>query len=269
MAILPLRDDIDLKVINFQYVTVGIIITCVAVFLWQLSLGPEQEKAIYQFGTIPAVLFGTVKMPSELAIIPSFLTLFTSVFFHGGWMHLIFNMLFLWVFGDNVEDSMGHLKYLLFFLVCGALAALTHAILESGSTTPLIGASGAISGVLGAYLVLHPKARLLVLFMNIIPLRLPAAVVLIGWIGLQFWSLSSGDKSNTAWWAHIGGFALGMILIVFFRRKSVPLFDGIGRYKPADLSFVESAELKHQKSIFPNTVRIDPKSYKPDDTRNS
>ena len=252
MALLPLKDDNTIVNINFQYVTVSLIAACVAVYLWQLSLGPEQSRYILGLGTIPAVLFGTRDLSPDLILIPESLTMFTSLFMHGGWMHLIFNMLFLWVFGDNVEDAMGHIRYIFFYLVCGALATLSHAVMEAGSTSPLIGASGAISGVLGAYLVLHPKARVLVLFMNIIPLRLPAIFVLGGWIGLQFISLNSDD--GTAWWAHIGGFLAGMVLVVPFRQKTVPLFDGAGRFGPDNLNVIDLAERQHARSIFPNTV---------------
>lgn len=226
MAILPLRDDIDLKVINFQYVTVGIIITCVAVFLWQLSLGPEQEKAIYQFGTIPAVLFGTVKMPSELAIIPSFLTLFTSVFFHGGWMHLIFNMLFLWVFGDNIEDALGHVRFIAFFLLCGVAGGLFHSIIGPQSLTPTIGASGAIAGVLGGYLVLYPHARLLVLAFGFIPLRLPAVLVIGAFFAQDLlWGITgTAAIQGVAVWAHIGGFIAGAGLVIILKRSHIPLW---------------------------------------------
>jgi membrane associated rhomboid family serine protease len=125
------------------------------------------------------------------------------------------------VFGDNIEDSMGHLRFISFYLICGILATLTHSMIESNSSSPLIGASGAISGVLGAYIVIHPKARILVLFMNIIPLRLPAIIVLGSWIGIQFVSLGNG--TNTAWWAHIGGFAAGMALIIPFRKNQIVL----------------------------------------------
>ena len=266
MAILPLKDDNVLKRISFQYVTVGLIVACAGVFLWQLSLGENQGRAALQFGAIPSVLFGARNLAPDLCVIPSYLTLFTSVFLHGGWMHLLFNMLFLWVFGDNVEDSMGHVRYLVFFLITGAIAAFAHAALEHGSSAPLIGASGAISAILGAYLVLHPKARLLVLFMNIIPLRLPAFVVLLGWIGMQFFSLTTGGASNTAWWAHIGGFAAGMILVVVFKRKGVPLFDGMGWFKPAGPRLVEMAdadERRHAKSILPNTIACRPRSAGP------
>ncbi len=258
MALLPIKDDNVLERISFQYVTVAMIAICVVVFLWQLSLGAEQGKAIFGLGSIPAVLFGNRELSPDLVLLPSSVTLVTSMFLHGGWMHLIFNMLFLWVFGDNVEDSMGHLRYLVFYLLCGVLASLSHAVMEPSSAVPLVGASGAISGVLGAYLVLHPKARLLVLFMNIIPLRLPAIIVLGSWIGFQFLSLSSGEESNTAWWAHIGGFLAGMILVVPFRRKSVPLFDGAGRFGPDNPNVIDLEERRHGRSIFPNTVSVKP-----------
>jgi membrane associated rhomboid family serine protease len=259
MALLPLKDDNTIENINFQYVTISIIASCVIVFLWQLSLGDEQGRYIFGLGTIPSVLFGTRGLSPELTLIPEYLTTMTSLFLHGGWMHLIFNMLFLWVFGDNVEDAMGHLRYIFFYLVCGILATLSHAVMEPSSGSPLIGASGAISGVLGAYLVLHPKSRVLVLFMNIIPLRLPAIFVLGGWIGLQFLSLNSDN--GTAWWAHIGGFLAGMILVVPFRQKSVPLFDGAGRFGPDNPNVVDLAERKHARSIFPNTVAADSTPY--------
>ena len=252
MALLPLKDDNTITYISFQYVTVTLIVACVAVFLWQLSLGAEQGRYIFGLGTIPAVLFGTRDLSPDLILIPETFTMVTSLFLHGGWMHLIFNMLFLWVFGDNVEDAMGHLRYLTFYVICGIFATFSHAIMEASSQAPLIGASGAISSVLGAYLVLHPKARVLVLFMNIIPLRLPAIVVLGGWIGLQFLSLNSDD--GTAWWAHIGGFLAGMILVVPFRLKTVPLLDGFGRFGPDNPNVVDLAERKHARSIFPNTV---------------
>ena len=255
MALLPLKDDNTLQTINFQYVTVSLIIACVGVYLWQLSLGAEEGKYIFGLGTIPSVLFGIRDLSPDLVIIPESFTTITSLFLHGGWMHLIFNMLFLWVFGDNVEDAMGHVRYIAFYLVCGILATLSHAVMETDSASPLIGASGAISGILGAYLVLHPKARVLVLFMNIIPLRLPAVLVLGGWIGLQFFSLNSDD--GTAWWAHIGGFLAGMILIVPFRRKDVPLFDGVGRFGPDNPNVIDLAERQHGRSIFPNTVSAD------------
>lgn len=261
MALLPLKDDNTITNISFQYVTVSIICACIMVFLWQLSLGDENRRYIVSLGTIPTVLLGARDLNPELILISPYLTMMTSLFLHGGWMHLTFNTLFLWVFGDNVEDAMGHFRYILFYLICGVLANFSHVLMESGSSTPLIGASGAISGVLGAYIILHPKARVLVLFMNIIPLRLPAVFVLGGWIGIQF--LSLGSETNTAWWAHIGGFMAGMVLVVPFRQKFVPLFDGVAWFRPSVPKFGALQKRKRSGSIFPKTVRNSSSSTSP------
>jgi len=256
MALIPLKDDNKIKDIRFQYVTVSIIVACVAVFLWQLSLGEQEFKYALGLGTIPSVLVGTKELHPDLVLVPTWLTPITSLFLHGGWMHLIFNMLFLWVFGDAIEDSMGHIRFIIFYLLCGVIATMAHVALSIDSQAPLVGASGAISGVLGAYLVLHPKSRLLVLFMHIIPLRLPAIVVLLGWIGFQF--LSLGSESDTAWWAHIGGFVAGMVLIAPFRRKGVPLLDGLQGAGQADTNIVSMDKRRHRESIFPSTVQPPP-----------
>ncbi len=249
MALFPLKDDTPLKAISFQYVTVTLIAINIIAFLWELTQS-DQDRMVYALGAIPAVIFGFADLPPTIATIPEWASLFTSLFLHGGWMHLLGNMLFLWIFGDNVEDSMGHLRYLVFYLLCGVLATLMHAIVQPTSEAPLIGASGAISGVLGAYLVLHPRARLLVLFMSIIPLRLPAWIVLGSWIGLQVLNLNNA-ASDVAWWAHIGGFIVGAILIVPFRRTGVPLFDFTTKGDPI---VVQRQETRHARSIFPNTV---------------
>ena len=221
--LLPLKDDNPLKVIPFQYVTVGIIVVCAAVFLLQLG---AEGAIVAGFGLVPGALFG-----SEAAVAPA-VNLVTSIFLHGGWMHLIGNMLYLWVFGDNIEDSMGHWRFAFFFIACGVVGGLAHALSDPGSMVPTIGASGAISGVLGAYLLLHPKVKVLVMaFTWWIHVRLPAYIVLGGWIILQVVSAVwlAGPGSNTAWWAHIGGFIAGVALIVPLRRKRVPLLDR-GRY---------------------------------------
>ena len=168
-----------------------------------------------------------------MARAPAVLTLVTSMFLHGGFMHLAGNMLFLWVLGDNVEDAMGHKRFVAFYLVCGIAAALAHATVEPGSRIPMIGASGAISGVIGAYLMLHPKARIKVLISYFL-VWLPAYVVLGFWIGFQFFSAamaSGGAGGGVAWWAHIGGFIAGVALIVPMKRKNVALFDrGLKRF---------------------------------------
>lgn len=234
--LLPLKDTNPLRVIPYQIVTVGLIAACVATFLWQVSL-PESaaDDAFYSFGLIPAVLFDFRELPADLAIIPAGATLITSMYMHGDWLHLGGNMLYLWVFGDNIEDAMGHVKFLVFYTLCGVAAALAHGLSDPDSINPLVGASGAISGVLGAYLLLHPRVRVIVLLFYRLPLPLPAFVVLVGWVALQIYNVSisgglpDGEGGGTAWWAHIGGFAAGMALIPFMRRKGLPLFDR-GRY---------------------------------------
>jgi len=164
-------------------------------------------------------------------VIPVGATLVTSMFLHADWLHLGGNMLFLWVFGDNVEDAMGHVKFLVFYILCGVAAALAHAVSDPTSVNPMIGASGAVSGVLGAYLLLHPRVRVIVLLFYRLPLPLPAFVVLGGWIALQVYSIYSGaslphsEGASVAFWAHVGGFATGMMLITFMRRPGVRLFD--------------------------------------------
>jgi membrane associated rhomboid family serine protease len=232
---LPLHDDNPLKNIRFQYVTVAFIAACVAVFLYQMSLGDRGDQAfVFGFGAIPAVVFGEATLPRELAQIPAALSLVTSMFLHGGFMHLAGNMLFLWVLGDNVEDALGHKRFAAFYLLAGIAAALTHALTDPSSRVPMIGASGAISGVIGAYLVLHPKARIKVLISYFL-VWLPAYVVLGGWIGLQFLSAAmdtGGTGGGVAWWAHIGGFFAGVLLIFPMRRKGMPLFDrGKGKFE--------------------------------------
>jgi membrane associated rhomboid family serine protease len=177
------------------------------------------------YGLIPSVLFGTDHLAPHLAPIPPALSLLTSMFLHGDWWHLLGNMLFLWVFGDNIEDSMGHWKFLLFYLICGAVAGLAHAAMLPDLQTPTVGASGAVAGVLGAYIVLHPRVKILVLAMKWFPLYLPAYLVLALWFAFQLFSVWLGGGGNVAWWAHIGGFVTGAVLVMVFRDRKVPLFD--------------------------------------------
>ena len=225
--LLPLHDANPLKIVVFQFVTVSFIGACVGIFVWQISLsGNEQVYASYAYGVVPSVLLQQQTLPPEVNALPALLTLISYMFLHGSWMHLLGNMLFLWVFGDNIEDSMGHLRFVVFYLLCGVAAAITHGVMQPGSEIPMIGASGAIAGLLGAYLVLHPRVKILVLLFGRLPLRLPAFLVLVAWLLFQFYSVSaaSGD-AGVAWWAHIGGFLAGMILIVPMRYRKVPLFD--------------------------------------------
>lgn len=224
---LPLKDDnpADLPPI----VTVAVIVICALVFFWQLSLGQERQAAVYAFGVVPAVLFNLASLPPALDAIPSEATVFTSMFMHGSWMHIIGNMLYLWIFGNNVEDAMGHVRYVVFYLLCGVLAVLGHALPNPDSTTPMIGASGAISGVLGAYLLLYPHARVLVAIpfgFIFYTLSLPAGVVLGFWFVLQILSsaMAAPGSGGVAFGAHVGGFVAGMLLVPLFKYRHVPLW---------------------------------------------
>lgn len=223
---IPLHDDNPTE--GTPIVTVAFIVACCLVFFWELSLGTKLETAFYQLGVVPASLIGGEALPVDTALIPAWATMFTSMFMHGGWMHLIGNMLYLWIFGNNVEDVMGHARYVLFYLLCGIAAVFAQALPNPDSATPMIGASGAISGVLGAYLLLYPKASVLVaipLGIVLQTMRVPAGFVLVFWFLLQLLStLGSGDQEGgVAFGAHIGGFIAGMALIPFFRRRDVPL----------------------------------------------
>ena len=223
----PLHDDNPTQ--TFPFLTIAIILTCVAVFFWQLSPGPYSQNAVFSLGMIPAVVFQIKSMPSELITVPAWATIFTSMFLHGSWMHLISNMLYMWIFGNNIEDAMGRIRFIIFYLLCGIAAAMTQALSDPYSTTPMIGASGAISGVLGAYLLLYPHAKVLVAIpfgFIIHTTRISAMWVLGFWFVLQiFNSLISGDQQGgVAWGAHIGGFVAGMALVAFFKHKNIALF---------------------------------------------
>jgi membrane associated rhomboid family serine protease len=216
---LPLHDDTPLRVIRFQFVTISIIALNVVIFLiWGAFLTPAVLADIDAgFGVVPVELFNGVVGHNP---VPEPLTLITSLFLHGGWMHLIGNMLFLWVFADNVEDAFGYLGFIIFYLLAGAVGGLTYAFMAPHSANPLIGASGAISGILASYLVLYPRARVWVLLFLRIPVPLPAVWVLGGWFLLQVYSLAAaGPNEDIAWWAHIGGFVTGLVLTLILRNQ--------------------------------------------------
>jgi len=201
---------------------------CVTVFLYQENLSPEAaEFFALQYGAIPAIVFGQASLSGEAAAFPVALTLVTSMFLHGSWMHLLGNMLYLWIFGNNIEDAMGHAKFVVFYILSGILAALSHAVTDPSSPIPMVGASGAISAVLGAYLLLFPRAHVLVLLPAIGMTRVAAGIVLVMWFITQLISggMSAGATGGgVAFFAHIGGFIAGMALIGFFKRKDVPFF---------------------------------------------
>jgi membrane associated rhomboid family serine protease len=215
-------------------VTIGLIALNCFVFLIELAHGPSLPYFIAHWGAVPYAFthFGDVvavggNLPVSSGPSPFWITGITSMFLHGGWAHLLFNMLFLWIFGNNVEDFLGHVRYLAFYIVTGLLGLFTHVLLHPTSTIPVVGASGAISGVLGAYMVLYPRARvttLVFLLFFVTFIEVPAIVLLGFWIILQLFSglgsLGHGG-SGTAHWAHIGGFAAGYLILRFWLAKEL------------------------------------------------
>ncbi len=223
---IPLHDRNALKHIRRQYVTLGLILANVVTHALA-TLAPEAlyEIGVYGMGFIPAVAFDIAELDPRLVLVPESATYVTYSFLHGSWLHLGSNMLFLWVFGDNVEDAMGHFKFLFFYIACAAAGALVHGLVMPASEAPLIGASGAVSGVVAAYLMLHPKVRVWVLVFMRFPLPLPAFIPLLFWVGQQFVMLVIDAGSNVSWGAHVGGILAGALLVLFLRRPGVPLFD--------------------------------------------
>ena len=214
---IPLKDDNPTS--SKPIVTYFIIGLCVLVFLMQLgSQSYRTGQLFYSYGLIPSVLMGHNQLPMDVYIVPAYITIFSSMFMHGGFMHIIGNMLYMWIFADNIEDDLGSKKFIIFYLLSGIGAAMTQVLIDTHSQVPMVGASGAIGGVLGAYLINHPKAKVLVLipfgfFSQLIKIR--ALYVLGFWFILQFISQGGG----VAYAAHIGGFVSGIILILFFNKK--------------------------------------------------
>jgi len=220
---LPLRDDVPSR--TFPFVTVGLIVVNAVVFIGEIARSGGLQQAAYDYGFVPGYL--TAFASGEgVPVGQAFFPLLSSMFLHGGWLHLIGNMWYLWIFGDNVEDRLGHLRFLLFYVLCGLIGNFAHYLFNTGSALPAIGASGAVSGVLGAYLISYPRARILVLlplffFWQFI--ELPALVVLGFWLVLQFLngaaSLAHGAGGGVAWWAHVGGFLGGILIFLIFRPR--------------------------------------------------
>ena len=227
---IPLHDDNPLRSISFPFVTVALIAINAIVFIvfqsgYVYTMG---NAGTYDLAIIPCQLLGLDSCLASgdpvMGAVPEYITPISYMFLHGGWMHLIGNMLFLWVFGDNVEDAMGHVMYLAFYLICGVLAGYAHSVMAPASTIPLIGASGAVAGVIAAYLVLHPNVMVWVLALGAFSMKLRALYVLGAWVAIQFFSLMTAQGSSTAWWAHIGGLAAGAVLVLLMRRPGVKLF---------------------------------------------
>jgi membrane associated rhomboid family serine protease len=224
---LPLKDDIPAR--HFPFVNLGLIGTNMLVFLFELSQNQNFDRLIMAYGFVPARFSSSHSW--EMLDISRYGTIFSSMFLHGSLFHLLSNMWVLWIFGDNVEDCMGRGRYVIFFLLCGTLSVLAQTVANPTSQLPLIGASGAISGVLGAYFLTYPRARILTLvpiFILFYLVNLPAYIFLGLWFLLQFLSgyssLTSGaggEIGGIAWWAHVGGFGAGMVLTPFFRQEEL------------------------------------------------
>lgn len=236
---IPIRDENPATIVPF--VTYGLMACCVAVYGFQMSLSVEAVTDLVQrYGVVPASMFTSNFTDTKLA--ERLLPLWSSAFLHGGPFHLAGNMLFLWIFGNNVEDAMGHVRFFIFYMLAGAAAMLAQAVPDIASQTPIIGASGAISGVLGAYLLLYPTARISLLVWFIVFIRIfkiPAALLLIGWFVVQLASSATSylsEHGDIAFNAHIGGFLAGMVLVVFFRARGFALYNPItaiiGERKP-------------------------------------
>ncbi len=217
---------------TFPYVTIGIIVINVLIFLYELSLGSGLGEFIMKFGVVPLKV-SYYSQASDLTFINTFFPFISSMFLHGGFIHLIGNMWFLWIFGDNIEDKLGHFRFIAFYLLCGIIASSVHVFFNIESKVPCVGASGAIAGVLGAYMITFPRARVVTIvpmFVFIQVMELPAIVVLGFWFVIQFFNGAASITASTsgagvAWWAHIGGFAAGAIMLyimrIFFARKLV------------------------------------------------
>ncbi|HEX4997380.1 MAG TPA: rhomboid family intramembrane serine protease [Terriglobia bacterium] len=218
----PFRDNIPSR--TFPFVTIALILINTGVFLYELSLGSGLGEFLRRFGLVPEHAAQLVSARTGLSSVA--IPYLTSMFLHGGWFHLIGNMWYLWIFGDNVEDRLGHFKFIVFYLLCGLAAGATHTVLNLHSSIPSVGASGAIAGVLGAYVVSYPFARVstfvvIIIFFQVV--EIPAIIVLGFWFVMQFLQANGGAASGVAWWAHIGGFIAGIALLFLMAgRKRQP-----------------------------------------------
>ncbi|HBG17406.1 MAG TPA: rhomboid family intramembrane serine protease [Firmicutes bacterium] len=220
---IPLKDDIPSRYPPFM--TISLMVFTSLIFMFQKSLPPDQmRKAFYLFGLIPLRVFSPASLPEALTKTGRLLPFVSSIFLHGNWTHLIGNMWALWLFGDNIEDRIGSFRFLLFYLGTGVTAGVVHVLSNPAGRVPAIGASGAIAGVMGAYFLLYPGARVITLIpIFFIPyfLRIPAFLYLGGWFLTQLWGgaisfLGPGQEGGIAWWAHVGGFLTGLFAVRFF-----------------------------------------------------
>jgi membrane associated rhomboid family serine protease len=224
--LIPISDENPTKLT--PVVTGALILACVAVYAWQFHLkGNEYGDFMLHYGFTPSSLMSPQYEATGIPAVPVVVSIFTAMFLHGGLLHLIGNMLYLWIFGNNIEDAMGHGRFLVFYLLSGVAAAMTMAFMDPSGVQPMVGASGAISGALGAYMLLFPRAKVTVLvplLLILYPFRVNAVWVVGVWFAMQLLALTGPDTSGIAWWAHVGGFAAGIALTPFLKSSSVPFF---------------------------------------------
>ena len=229
---IPIGDSLRAR--TFPYVNIAIIIACFLVFLYEVAFESNIDRLFFDWAVVPAELTEYLGNPGDHPLRVLF-TPITAMFLHGGWFHIMGNMIFLWVFGDNVEDALGHFRYLAFYLLCGIAATAAQVWIDPNSPVPMLGASGAIAGVLGAYLVLYPRATIAALIMPFFfwTAYVPAFVLIGFWFLIQVFNgvasigYAVGASEGVAWWAHVGGFLAGFLLLWFFRPRRPSV--GIGR----------------------------------------
>ncbi len=219
----PIRDSIPSR--NFPILTIALIVMNALIFFYEFYLGDRLGDFIRRYGLIPDNFFFYTET-HQGGLVERYGPFFTSMFLHGGWMHVISNMWYLWIFGDNIEDRLGRGRFFIFYILCGLAAGVAHLLLNADSKIPTVGASGAIAGIMGAYVVLYPRARvqtLIPIFIFIQFIEIPAFFFLGFWVLLQFFqgtaSLMSADSGGVAWWAHLGGFVFGAVFVKLFVRQ--------------------------------------------------
>ena len=221
---LPLSDRNKLKTMRVPSATLSLIVLNCVIFVIELAVPKGGDIFLDAFAFVPAELFAHAPHTGNLWHLPPQLTLVSYGFLHGNFWHLAVNMLFLWTFADNVEDALGHWRFVAFYLVCGALSALVYGWWSADPLAPFLGASGAVSACVGAYVMLYPRARIWILLFMRIPLPLPAFAVAILWVATQLLFFALGTEPNVGWSAHLAGFASGALLVTILRRKGFPLF---------------------------------------------
>ncbi len=221
---IPFYDSNPHRYIKYCFVTWALIAANTIVFLLTLTDPDALQSSALSFGLIPAVFNDTVDLPADFLAVPGWVTLLTYSFLHGDIWHLFGNMIFLWVFADNVEDALGHWRFLAFYCLCAIGAGYVHVLAGPFSEAPVIGASGAVAGIVAGYLILYPYSKVWILALGRIPLRLRSYWVLGFWAGYQVFQVLVAEPGEIAWWTHVGGFVTGAVLVLLLRRRGVVLF---------------------------------------------